>query len=93
MAYDKELGFDPDDVNSIVEARRLALAHGVDMKGMLSRRRTFERELKQHAGGGLHERDRAHILAFCVLEPNGRGANDFVVAATTSQKSRSVSKG
>src|SRR5262245_57457133 len=51
-----------------VEAGRLAFAHGMDMKGMLSSRHTFERKLKQHSSGGLRERYRAHILAFCVLE-------------------------
>jgi hypothetical protein len=49
-----------------LEARRLALAHGMDMKGMLSPRHAFERKLKQHSGGGLDERDGADILAFYV---------------------------
>jgi len=51
-----------------IEAGRLALAHGMDMKGMLSRRHAIERKLKQHSGGSLDERDGAHILAFCVFE-------------------------
>jgi hypothetical protein len=42
-----------------VEAGRLALAHRMDMKGMLSRRHAIERKLKQHSGGGLDERDGA----------------------------------
>jgi len=50
------------------EAGRLALAHGMDVKGMLSRRHTFEKKLKQYSSPGLRKRYRAHILAFCALE-------------------------
>ena len=51
-----------------LESGRLALTHRMDMKRMLSRRYVFKRKLKQHSGGGLDERDRARILAFCVFE-------------------------
>ena len=40
-----------------IEARRLALARSVDVKGVLSRGHVFERKPKEYSGGGLDERN------------------------------------
>ena len=48
--------------------RRLALADGVNVEGVLARRQPFDLKLDQDAGGRLHQVDVAHGLAAGILE-------------------------
>jgi hypothetical protein len=53
---------------SRIERRRLALAHGMNVEGMLARRHSLERELEKDPGRCLQQRDGADILAVRVPE-------------------------
>ena len=55
------------------EGGAFAFADCVDVKRMLARRQTLDRDIDQHAARGLRQIDRPDFLALCILERRAGG--------------------